>query len=92
MQALPGKARRGKFAPSCCRLMLGGPHLHPCSVWQLQPVMRAVLCVQDAQQAGCTTANGLEMFVGQAVLQYELFTGQPAPVSVMRRVVTEGLP
>ena len=31
------------------------------------------------------------MFVGQAVLQYKLFTGQAAPVEVMRNVVTEGL-
>ena len=36
--------------------------------------------------------NGLEMFVGQAVLQYQLFTGQKAPVDTMRRVVTQGLP
>lgn len=47
--------------------------------------------MQDAAAVGCTIVSGLEMFVGQAVLQYELFTGQPAPVEVMRSVVTEGL-
>ena len=49
------------------------------------------LPVQDAAAAGCTTVSGLEMFVGQAVRQFELFTGRPAPVEVMRSVLTEGL-
>jgi shikimate 5-dehydrogenase len=31
------------------------------------------------------------MFVGQAVEQYELFTGQPAPVDVMRQAVLDSL-
>lgn len=41
----------------------------------------------DAAAAGATVIEGLEMFLGQAIVQFELFTGQPAPVDVMRRVV-----
>ena len=48
--------------------------------------------MQEAAAAGCTTVSGLEMFVGQAIQQYELFTGRPAPVGVMRKAVTGGLP
>ena len=33
----------------------------------------------------------MEMFLGQAVVQFELWTGQPAPVSVMRKVVERHL-
>ena len=52
------------------------------------------LCVvarQEAEAAGCTVVSGLEMFVGQAVEQYELFTKQAAPVTVMRQAVMESL-
>jgi shikimate dehydrogenase len=33
----------------------------------------------------------VEMFINQAVLQFERFTGCAAPVEVMRRVVMERL-
>ena len=46
---------------------------------------------QEAEAAGCTVVSGLEMFVGQAVEQYELFTKQAAPVTVMRQAVMESL-
>ena len=46
---------------------------------------------QEAEAAGCTVVSGLEMFVGQAVEQYELFTRQAAPVTVMRQAVMESL-
>jgi shikimate dehydrogenase len=45
----------------------------------------------DARARGLQTISGVEMFVNQAVLQFERFTGQPAPVAVMRRVVMEHL-
>ena len=41
----------------------------------------------DAKRAGCRTIPGLEMFLNQAVTQFELWTDQPAPVDVMRRVL-----
>lgn len=45
----------------------------------------------DAEAAGCRTIEGIEMFIGQAVVQFELWTGQKAPREVMRRVVEEKL-
>jgi shikimate dehydrogenase len=43
--------------------------------------------LKDAKQAGCRTIPGLEMFLNQAVAQFELWTDQPAPVDVMRTVL-----
>jgi len=43
--------------------------------------------LQDAAGAGCRTIPGLEMFLGQAYVQFELWTARPAPRDVMRRVV-----
>ncbi len=47
--------------------------------------------LRDARSRGCTVISGVEMFINQAVLQFERFTGAPAPVDVMRRVVKERL-
>ena len=40
-----------------------------------------------AKAAGCKTANGIGMLVHQGANAFELWTGQPAPVAVMRRAV-----
>jgi len=45
----------------------------------------------DARARGCTVISGVEMFINQAVLQFERFTGAAAPLEVMRRVVLERL-
>ena len=47
--------------------------------------------LKDAADRGLTVISGVEMFVNQAVLQFEQFTGQDAPVAVMRKVVMEHL-
>lgn len=47
--------------------------------------------LKDAKTAGCTTASGLDMFVGQAARQFELFTGKAAPVEEMRKVTLASL-
>ena len=44
-----------------------------------------------AQAAGCRTANGIGMLVHQGAQAFELWTGQPAPVAVMRRAVLESV-
>ncbi len=44
-----------------------------------------------ARSRGLQVISGVEMFIHQAVLQFELFTGVAAPVEVMRRVVMEHL-
>lgn len=45
----------------------------------------------DAKGKGLQTISGVEMFVNQAVLQFEQFTGVDAPEEVMRKVVMENL-
>lgn len=45
----------------------------------------------DAKAAGLRAISGVDMFINQAVLQFEKFTGVEAPVEVMRRVVMEHL-
>ena len=40
-----------------------------------------------AKAAGCRTANGIGMLVHQGAKAFEIWTGQPAPVAVMRRAV-----
>lgn len=45
----------------------------------------------DARSHGLKVISGVEMFINQAVLQFMHFTGNEAPVEVMRRVVMERL-
>ncbi len=47
--------------------------------------------LQEAESVGCRVVPGVEMFIHQAVFQFELWTGEPAPVDCMRRVVMEAL-
>ena len=42
------------------------------------------LLLKRAKQRECVTIPGVEMFVRQAAAQFELFTGKPAPLPVMR--------
>lgn len=42
------------------------------------------LLVKEARNRSCTVVTGVDMFIRQAALQFELFTGQPAPTDVMR--------
>ena len=45
----------------------------------------------DARARGLTAISGVEMFVNQAVLQFELWTGKKAPREAMRAVVLRHL-
>ncbi|PLX80284.1 MAG: shikimate dehydrogenase [Desulfuromonas sp.] len=47
--------------------------------------------LKEAKAHGCQVISGVEMFINQAVLQFERFTGVDAPYEVMRRVVLENL-
>jgi 3-dehydroquinate dehydratase/shikimate dehydrogenase len=49
------------------------------------PVRTRLLAMADA--AGCVCVSGLEMFVNQAVAQFELWLGRPAPRGIMRDVI-----
>ena len=45
------------------------------------------LFLKSARKKNWRTASGLDMFAGQAQLQYQLFLNQPAPADVMKDVV-----
>jgi shikimate dehydrogenase len=45
----------------------------------------------DAEDRGLKTVSGIDMFVNQAALQFEAWTGQTAPVKVMREAVLQQL-
>jgi 3-dehydroquinate dehydratase/shikimate dehydrogenase len=45
------------------------------------------LLVKDARGRNCTVITGVEMFVRQASLQFQLFTGRDAPADLMRDVL-----
>jgi shikimate dehydrogenase len=45
----------------------------------------------EAEEKGCTTVDGLSMFVHQGAVQFELWTGEKAPVEIMRKVVLNEL-
>jgi shikimate dehydrogenase len=47
--------------------------------------------IADAKSRGLQVIYGVEMFINQAVLQFERFSGVNAPVDVMRGVVMEHL-
>jgi shikimate dehydrogenase len=41
--------------------------------------------LREASAHGCRTIGGIQMLVYQGARQFELFTGRPAPVEIMRR-------
>lgn len=47
--------------------------------------------LRDARSRGLKTVSGVDMFINQAALQFERFTGVSAPVEVMRSVVMSHL-
>jgi shikimate dehydrogenase len=44
-----------------------------------------------AKAAGCKTANGLGMLLHQGAKAFEIWTGRPAPLDVMRRAVEQNI-
>jgi shikimate dehydrogenase len=45
----------------------------------------------DAKIAGCKTANGLGMLLHQGAKAFEIWTGKPAPLDVMRRALEKNI-
>lgn len=43
----------------------------------------------DAQRAGAVTISGIEMFLNQAAIQFELWTEQKAPREIMRNILLQ---
>ena len=47
--------------------------------------------LRQARADGCQIVAGVDMFIRQACAQFEIWTGRPAPVDVMRQVVIKRL-
>ncbi|KAG4111425.1 hypothetical protein ERO13_D13G103600v2 [Gossypium hirsutum] len=48
---------------------------------------RKTRLLKEAEAAGAITVSGVEMFLRQAVSQFNLFTGQQAPEELMREII-----
>ena len=44
-----------------------------------------------AKTAGCKTANGLGMLLHQGAKAFEIWTGRPAPLAVMRHALEQNI-
>lgn len=73
-----------KVDATCIPASLLAPHLTVMDI-VYNPLETRLL--REARAAGCRTIRGLEMFLHQAVAQFELWTGQAAPVDAMRAVL-----
>jgi shikimate dehydrogenase len=69
------------------KAMLRSEHV----VFDIVYTPRRTRLLREAESVGCVIIPGLEMFVNQAVVQFELWTGRRAPVKVMRKVVEDHL-
>ena len=49
------------------------------------------LLLKQARGRGCVTVSGIEMFIRQAALQFEQFTGRPAPLETMRETLRQSI-
>jgi len=47
--------------------------------------------IAAAKKAGCQTANGFGMLLHQGAKAFEIWTGQPAPLDVMRRALEQNI-
>jgi shikimate dehydrogenase len=47
--------------------------------------------LKEAEARGCRTANGLGMLLYQGAVSFKHFTGQDAPVEIMREALTKGV-
>ncbi len=61
------------------------------TVFDIVYTPRKTRLIREAESVGCLTVPGVEMFLNQAAIQFELWTGHGAPFKVMRKVVEENL-
>jgi 3-dehydroquinate dehydratase/shikimate dehydrogenase len=64
---------------------------HDCVVFDTVYNPEQTLLIKEARETGCHTITGIDMFVGQAALQFKLFTGQMAPLDLMRQVIRRAI-
>jgi shikimate dehydrogenase len=67
------------------------PLKQTCAVYDMiyRPAGTALLAA--AKSAGCKTANGLGMLLHQGAKAFEIWTGKPAPLDVMRRALEQNI-
>ena len=51
----------------------------------------STLLIKDAKARGCAVFSGVEMFVRQAAMQFELFTGETADLEAIGRAKSCGV-
>ncbi len=102
MQALPSArqfARRGTWPPDAegADLVVNATSERDAVLVELGPGQTLVdlpypdtATADAARRAGATVVSGLEVLLAQGVVAFELWTGMPAPVEVMRKAL--GLP
>jgi shikimate dehydrogenase len=66
-------------------------HRPDLAVFDVVYTPRHTRLLRKAEKEGAKTVEGLGMFVYQAAIQFELWTGVPAPIDVMRKVLIEEL-
>ena len=49
------------------------------------------MLIKEARSRGCPVITGVEMFVRQAAMQFRLFTGQEAPLDLLRTIMKRAL-
>ncbi len=49
------------------------------------------MLVREARERGCHVLTGVDMFIRQAALQFELFTGKSAPIEYMTKIIRRAL-
>lgn len=49
------------------------------------------LLVKEARERNCHVITGVELFIRQAALQFQHFTGRPAPIDLFRQVIRRAL-
>lgn len=49
------------------------------------------LLIKQAREKDCHVVTGVDMFVRQAAIQFQLFTGQEPPTDVMRRAIRQSI-
>jgi len=49
------------------------------------------MLIVESEKIGCSTVDGVSMFVHQGAAQFEMWTGKKAPVKIMRKTVLKEL-
>ncbi len=66
--------------------------LHPkLTVFDINYNPKETRMIAEAKEAGCTVIYGYKMFLHQAAVQFELFTGHQAPLPEMERALIKAL-